>query len=90
MPPLWDVKSFTIVVAAQASTPAQLNASVLSNGDVRLVWTTTPGRTYVLQRSADLANWQDLITLNAVGDSLEHIDAATPAAPMRFYRVVQR
>lgn len=89
-PPLSDTKSFTIIVAAQPIVPAQLQASLLQNGNVRLTWTTAPGRSYTLQRSTDLADWQHVITINATSDSSEYVDTEASAAPARFYRVVQR
>ena len=89
-PALTDSKSFAVTVDVAAAVPAQLNAALLPNGDVFLIWTTTLGRRYVLERSADLIVWQELVALNATGNELEHIDATTPGSPMRFYRVVQR
>ncbi len=89
-PPLADVKSFTIIVSMQPRGPVQLSASLLSNGSVKLVWNTNPGRTYTMQRSTDLVAWEDLTTTNAIDVSVEYVDAEVPTAQARFYRVVQR
>ena len=89
-PPLSDTKSFTVIVAAQPSVPARLSAALLQNGNVRLAWTTASGRAYTLQRSTDLADWQDVITINASSESSEYVDTEVSAAQSRFFRVVQQ
>lgn len=89
-PILSDTKSFNVIVPAQTAVEVRLSVSLVPDGGVRLVWTAASGKSYTLQRSADLNNWQDLSTINATAASLEYVDAGGPDAQMRFYRVVQR
>ena len=90
LPPLSDTKSFLVVVPAQASVEVRLTGLVLPDGSIRLVWTAASGRTYVLQRSADLINWEEVTTIQSTSASVEYIDSGAPVAATRFYRVVQR
>lgn len=90
VPPLSDSKAFTVLVAGLVSVPAQVSVSLFATGEVKLGWTTTPGRTYTLQRSVDLADWQDLTTITSSATSFEYVDAVGPDVSSRFYRVVQR
>lgn len=56
-----------------------------------LTWTSRDSRTYTLERSADLIDWQELSdNIESGGDSTTFIDAAVPAELVKaFYRVTE-
>lgn len=75
----------SITVAAPApislSSPKKLSAA-----SFQLSYSTTPGLSYVVQRSADLFHWNPLATNSASGSQASFTDNAAPAAS-NFYRV---
>jgi hypothetical protein len=58
-------------------------------GQVRLVLNVSPGVTYLLEASPDLATWTVIDTLQAIGSSLEFNPPAAPADTQMFYRARQ-
>ena len=64
-----------------------ISAIVLSDGRVQLQWSGPSGRGIRVQRSANLADWEDwrAVTLDGEGCELIHDPAA---ASQRFYRAV--
>ncbi len=57
---------------------------------VTLVWSSVPGRNYLVERTDDLAagDWQALATVAAsAGTTTTHTDAGAAAQPRYFYRV---
>ena len=78
------------MVPAQANVEVRLTGFVLPDGSIKLVWSSAPGRAYVLQRSADLINWEEVTTIQSTSASVEYVDSGAPVAATRFYRVVQR
>ena len=63
---------------------------MLPDGSIWLTWTAIPGRTCILQRSTDLAIWEDVAALNATATTLEHVAGPALDGPICFYRAVQR
>lgn len=70
---------------SMATNPPKL--TLLKDGKVNVSFHGIPGRSYVIQRSANLANWVNLATLtaNATG-VIQHIDNA-PLQPNGYYRL---
>ena len=81
----------TVVIrAAGAATggPAQLHGlSRSAQGEVALRLTGEPGRTYVIETSADLAVWASWKTIVLTNEAADIVDAETRNMPRRFYRV---
>ena len=52
-------------------------------------WDSTPGRSYIVERSADLlpGNWHDLGVVTAGGAVSEYFDTMTGGGPRNFYRL---
>jgi sugar lactone lactonase YvrE len=70
---------------SMASNPPRL--TVLPDGTISVAFHGIPGRSYVLQRSANLTNWLSLATLTADSSGrILHIDAA-PLLPNGYYRL---
>jgi parallel beta-helix repeat protein len=72
---------------AWAPTLRLFDPQLLANGSFRFRLSTLPGQSYSIEVSERLTNWIELLTTNALGDTL-HIEdtTATPNA-QRFYRV---
>jgi hypothetical protein len=70
---------------SMTSNPARLTA--LADGKVQVAFHGIPGRSYQIQRSLDLTNWQHLasVTADSAGN-ISHTDAA-PARPSAYYRI---
>lgn len=60
-------------------------------GSVTVVWDSKSGRTYIIERSPDLENWQELDDgWDSGGDSTTYTDNAVPAeAAKLYYRVTE-
>jgi outer membrane protein OmpA-like peptidoglycan-associated protein len=62
--------------------------SLAADGDGwRLEWTTEPGRTYKLERSGNLVDWDEVVTLTAQGASTEVVDVLPAGTRVGFWRV---
>lgn len=86
--------SVTVTVnAANASSTGGggLNTPTItsSGGNVGLTFQAIPGRTYVVQRSTDLANWQNLATLVADPTGAVQFTDNNPPPFSGFYRMCQ-
>lgn len=57
-----------------------------SPGQVWLTVEGTPGDRYVIERSADLAGWDPMVTLTNLTGIVEFIDPDPPVLGQRFYR----
>lgn len=66
--------------------PLQLGPARLLNTRFQFRVTGPAGRTFVVQRSADLLNWTALRTTFAPDDTLDFEDPASPTQSVRFYR----
>ncbi len=62
------------------------SGTVNSPGHVVLTWPSAPGLKFAIKRSSDLATWQPLGTVDAVGTSATYTDPA-PGGPHKFYRI---
>ena len=90
-PPLSAITVFNVIVSALPTVPPSISkVSVRPDGGIALAWSTTPGATYVVQRSEDLVRWLDVTTLKATDASVEFTDSRDLAGQSRFYRIVQR
>jgi hypothetical protein len=59
------------------------------NGTARLTANALASRSYTLQSSENLTNWNDLATKSATINRLDFTDAPTNSPTKRFYRVKQ-
>lgn len=55
----------------------------------RLTWNSQPGARYLLQRSRDLANWEEVATLTANGVSASLADSGAVIGNQVFWRVLR-
>ena len=82
--------TITITVTAPATgTAAQaknLTQFTLNEGKAEMVFRGIPGRSYLIQRSSDLANWSDLGTATAGPDGKIPFTDPAPPVPQGFYR----
>ena len=53
----------------------------------RLQWTTEAGRSYKLERSVNLVDWEEVVTLTAQGASTEVVDMVAAGPGVAFWRV---
>lgn len=76
----------SILPRIQVSSVTRNNA-----GAVTVVWESTPGSTYLVERSTDLDNWSTLEeALPAAGTSTPYTDNTLPAnTPKAFYRITR-
>lgn len=75
-----------LALLAERSQPAFHGASTHENGTFRAQLQAEPGRSYVVESSADLSNWNIVSTNTATGAGLEIIDAEAEQQPKRFFR----
>ena len=61
-----------------------------ANQEVSLTIAVTPGRTYELQRSANLMDWTSFATNTPSSNSMNLRDVTSPGVKQRFYRAVGR
>ena len=59
----------------------------LTDGQVRLTFSSQAGKDYLIEASSDLATWESAGTVTASGASAEFTDAAAPGFNQRFYRI---
>jgi len=74
------------VTPATTGTGRNLTSFAIQDGKAEMVFRGIPGRTYVIQRSADLANWIDLGTTTAGVDGKITFTDSAPPVPSGFYR----
>lgn len=71
------------------SEPATFrSARLLSTGRLQVVMAGQAGRSYVIQSSTNLANWQDLLTRSNLPNSVVSILLDVTNAPQQFFRAV--
>ena len=63
-----------------------LSASMLTNGQVQLLFSGGPGEDYVILASTNLADWRPISVLTATNGPLPFIDPAATNLARRFYR----
>ncbi|NBB78442.1 MAG: hypothetical protein GVY36_03220 [Verrucomicrobia bacterium] len=84
---VFDTSSLVIEVPPPASS-----AAPQYDGDAdtfSLSFSGVPGRSYLLEVSDDLENWDDLTTLTAApSGSMTYVDTSVSSHPKRFYRLV--
>ena len=82
--------TLTITVTGQAAANVTLghNLSQITprDGQIDLVFRGIPGRRYTIQRTADMAAWEDLATVVAGADGKILFTDPTPLQPQGFYR----
>jgi hypothetical protein len=59
---------------------------VSPDGQVRLTLRATAGQTYVIQASTNLESWNDLGTVQILGETAEFVDVDATNHPYRCYR----
>jgi gluconolactonase len=70
-----------------ATTGSNVTEFSLHDGKAEMVFRGMPGHSYTIQRSTDLATWEDLATLNAGADGKIPYTDSVPPMPRGFYRV---
>ena len=63
-------------------------AATAAGGQIRLRYTAIPGRTYRLESSGNLINWQPVSSQMATTTTVEWLQPANPAMDARFFRVL--
>jgi alpha-tubulin suppressor-like RCC1 family protein len=76
----------TITVTGTAQPTQNLGQLTLRDGVVDLVFQGIPGRTYVIQRSANLTTWTALSSVTAAADGKINYTDANPLPSSGFYR----
>jgi uncharacterized delta-60 repeat protein len=66
---------------------AQIRFTSVSLAPLRLTITAEAGKSYILEASTDLINWQDIAMSTAGSGTLEFTDPNADSFNMRFYRV---
>lgn len=67
---------------------APVAAATAAGGQIHLRYTAIPGRTYRLESSANLLNWQAVSTQVATSTAVEWLQPANPGTNARFFRVL--
>jgi hypothetical protein len=63
-----------------------LSADVLTNGSVQLMFSATPGQTYIVEASTNLSYWTPIQTVTSTNGPLSVVDTTAPNFNRRFYR----
>jgi uncharacterized lipoprotein YddW (UPF0748 family) len=85
--PAGAVSSTSAPLTVNVPQPGTFTAvEVLSDGRVRLGVSGSPGATYELQVSTNLADWLPLATLDLPGGNADYLDTSGSRSPRRFYR----
>jgi plastocyanin len=80
----------TVTVNA-ASVQATISApSRLANGQFQFTINGTPGQTYAIQASSNLADWSAIRTMQAPSASFTFVDTEAASLGHRFYRILQQ
>jgi hypothetical protein len=83
------VTSSNAVLSVVVPQPPQfVSITMLTNSQVRLVWTSATGAVVSLERSATMSNWTELIRLTNQNGTVEYIDGTATNQVQRFYRGV--
>ena len=79
------------LVCVHAQTPPQFtDIQPLTNKELRLTLTAPVGRSYRIETTTNVQDWNGLFTFPTnVTTSLQHTDSAAPYLPARFYRAAQ-
>lgn len=83
--PAYPQRFYRLSVGAHAVPPSLMPSGFEPDGIFGLVVTAPLGRPYLIQASADLMNWTDVLT-NQLGGSTVFGDARSAAKPEQFYR----
>lgn len=76
-----------VVPDLKAQTPPEFTGiRPLTNKEVRLQLTTSPGANYRIDSSTNLPAWSSLVTLTGVTTTLLHTDSAAPYLASPYYR----
>jgi len=75
----WDIGAYEYI------DRVELFYEILSEGDLRISWTPTQGRRYVLRWSDDLTNWNDI----PLGKVEDWVDTNTGNYSRKFYQVYE-
>ena len=86
VPALSDTKSFFVVVAPP--TELSLTAALLPSSLLQLSFDTDQGRTYFIEASANLRDWELMTSLVGTGGRMDVTDTLAPGSKQRFYRAV--
>ncbi len=90
---LWMVVALSWVRVAWAQggpepeARPELSLAPAAGGGWRLGWTTVAGRSYKLERSGNLVNWDEVVTRTALGASEEVVDVLPAGTRTGFWRV---
>ena len=76
----------TVTVTTAAATGQNQTELKLRDGKVDLTFRGIPGRTYVIQRSTNLATWTTLATVTATADGRITFTDPSPPQPSGYYR----
>jgi len=85
-PALGDATTFAVVVIPPEGL--QLAATLLANGLFQLAVIGDIGRTYLIEVSTNLRDWEPLSNFVSTAESTQFLDAAPASSRQRFYRVV--
>ncbi|MCB1097013.1 MAG: OmpA family protein [Verrucomicrobiae bacterium] len=80
--PFWIVEVVKVDAAGNPVTASEPGAGW------RVAWESEPGKSYRLQRSADLRAWEDVVTLTATAEITRHVDTGAVAASSMIWRVI--
>jgi len=64
--------------------------SKLPGGDIRVEFNSEASRSYIIQASTNLENWQNLTTIPGAGNKISFTDPAATNHPHRFYRIARQ
>jgi len=84
--PAGHAASAPAVLTVAAPEVQFLSASVLTNGQVQLIFSGLPGQSYLIYASTNLVNWTPISVLAVSGGPLPFIDPEAADYPARFYR----
>ncbi len=59
----------------------------LPDGRVQFAFTGALGRSYLIQASTNLTDWQDVSTITASGGTLSYTNSPGSGSPHRFFRL---
>jgi hypothetical protein len=85
-PELSDVKRLVVVLTPPGEL--YLSALILAPGQFQLTLSTEPGRTYFIETTINLRNWELVTNLVSTTTSVQIIDPALLEVRQRFYRAV--
>ena len=77
----------TLTVTSSGAVEIRI-LNVAPTGEATLQLVSDPNRKVTIQWTADFVSWTDLVTLENVTGTIDHIDATAVGVPYRFYRAV--